>query len=196
MTLVDALPLPSTSISRRRAWDLALIGLGSIAVAVAARIEIPLPWTPVPITGQTLGVLLVGAALGWRRGAAALGLYLAEGAAGLPVFAGGAAGVGHLMGPTAGYLWSFPFAAGFVGWLAERGWDKRVWTAMAAMGLGELVVYAFGVPWLAQFMGWERVWMAGFWPFLPGAVIKLGVAGAALPFAWRLVESGRENPTG
>ena len=194
MTLVDALPLHSPSISRRRVLDLAFIGLGSIAVAVAARIEIPLPWTPVPITGQTLGVLLVGAALGWRRGAAALGLYLAEGVAGLPVFAGGGAGVAHLLGPTGGYLWSFPFAAGLVGWLAERGWDKRVWTAMAAMGLGELVVYAVGVPWLAQFMGWERVWMAGFWPFLPGAVIKLGVAGAALPFAWRLVGSGRENP--
>ena len=190
MTLVDTLPLHSPSISRRRVLDLAFIGLGSIAVAVAARIEIPLPWTPVPITGQTLGVLLVGAALGWRRGAAALGLYLAEGAAGLPVFAGGGAGVAHLLGPTGGYLWSFPLAAGLVGWLAERGWDRRIWTAAIAMGLGEVVVYAVGIPWLAQFTGWERVWMAGFWPFLPGAVIKLGVAAAALPFAWRLVGSG------
>ena len=193
MTLVDALPLRAPSISRRRALDLALIGLGSLAVALAARVEIPLPWTPVPITGQTLGVLLVGAALGLRRGAAALGLYLAEGAAGLPVFAGGASGVAHLVGPTAGYLWSFPFAAGLVGWLAEHGWDRRLWTALAAMALGELVVYAFGVPWLAQFMGWERVWMAGFWPFLPGAVIKLGVAGAALPFAWRFVSGAAES---
>src|SRR5262245_27892298 len=116
MTLADTLPLQNPSIARRRAVDLALIGLGRLVVAIAARIEVPLPWTPVPITGQTLGVLLVGAALGFRRGVASLGLYLAEGAAGLPVFSGGAAGAAHLMGPTGGYLWSFPFAAVLVGW--------------------------------------------------------------------------------
>jgi biotin transport system substrate-specific component len=187
MTLADALPLQNPSVSRRRELDIALIGLGSLVVAVAAQIAIPLPWTPVPITGQTLGVLLVGASLGGRRGATSLALYLVEGAAGLPVFAGGASGVLPLMGPTAGYLWSFPFVAALVGWLADRGWDRRLWTAVCAMALGELTVYAFGVPWLARFVGWERVWMAGFWPFLPGAVVKLGVAGAALPFAWKWV---------
>ncbi|HEV8479600.1 MAG TPA: biotin transporter BioY, partial [Candidatus Eisenbacteria bacterium] len=109
MTLADTLTLQNPSITRRRELNLVLIGLGSLVVAVAAQIAIPLSWTPVPITGQTLGVLLVGASLGWRRGALSLGLYLAEGACGLPVFAGGAAGVVHLMGPTAGYLWSFPF---------------------------------------------------------------------------------------
>jgi biotin transport system substrate-specific component len=185
MTLADALPLQSPSIARRRELDIALVVLGSLVVAVAAQIAIPLPWTPVPITGQTLGVLLVGASLGWRRGALALALYLVEGAAGLPVFAGGGAGVVSFFGPTGGYLWSFPFAAALVGWLADRGWDRRLWSAVLAMALGELTVYAFGVPWLARFIGWERVWMAGFWPFMPGAVVKLGVAGAALPFAWR-----------
>lgn len=195
MTLADALPFQNPSIARRRELDMALIGLGSLVVAVSAQIAIPLPWTPVPITGQTLGVLLVGASLGWRRGALSLALYLAEGAAGLPVFAGGAAGVVHLMGPTAGFLWSFPFAAALVGWLADRGWDRRLWTAVLAMALGELMVYAFGVPWLARFIGWERVWIAGFWPFLPGAIVKLGVAGAALPFAWRLVGSRDGGPT-
>ena len=189
MTLADALPLQNPSVARRRELDIALIALGSLVVAVAAQIAIPLPWTPVPISGQTLGVLLVGASLGWRRGSLSLALYLAEGAAGLPVFAGGAAGVVHLMGPSGGYLWSFPFAAALVGWLADRGWDRRLWTAVAAMAFGELAVYAFGVPWLARFIGWERVWMAGFWPFMPGAVVKLGVAGAALPFAWKLVGS-------
>ena len=195
MTLADALPLQSPSVARRRELDVALIAVGSLLVAVSAQIAIPLPWTPVPITGQTLGVLLVGASLGWRRGALAMALYLAEGAGGLPVFAGGGAGVVHLMGPTAGYLWSFPFAAGLVGWLADRGWDRRLWTALAAMALGELAVYAFGVPWLARFIGWERVWMAGFWPFLPGAIVKLGVAGAALPFAWKVVGGREDRPT-
>jgi biotin transport system substrate-specific component len=194
MTLADALPLQNPSIARRRELDIALIALGSLVVAVSAQIAIPLPWTPVPITGQTLGVLLVGASLGWRRGASSMALYLAEGAGGLPVFAGGGAGVVHLMGPTAGYLWSFPFAAALVGWLADRGWDRRLWTAVLAMALGELMVYAFGVPWLAQYIGWERVWMAGFWPFMPGAVVKLGVAGAALPFAWRLVGNRSDGP--
>lgn len=194
MTLADALPLPSSSIARRRELDIALIGLGSLVVAIAARIAIPLPWTPVPISGQTMGVMLAGAALGWRRGALSLGLYLAEGAAGLPVFAGGAAGAVHLMGPSGGYLWSFPFAAALVGWLADRGWDRRLGTAVLAMALGELTVYAFGVPWLARFIGWERVWMAGFWPFLPGAIVKLGVAGAALPFAWRIVGNRPDGP--
>src|SRR5215510_9056491 len=136
MTLADALPLQNPSIARRRELDVALIALGSLVVAIAAQIAIPLPWTPVPITGQTLGVLLVGASLGFRRGALSMALYLAEGASGLPVFAGGAAGAVHLIGPTAGYLWSFPFVAALVGWLAEHGWDRRVWTAVAAMALG------------------------------------------------------------
>lgn len=195
MTLADTLTLQNPSIARRRELNLALVGLGSLVVAVAAQIAIPLPWTPVPITGQTLGVLLVSASLGWRRGALSLALYLGEGAAGLPVFAGGAAGVVHLMGPSAGYLWSFPFVAALVGWLAEHGWDRRLWTAVLAMALGELAVYAFGVPWLARFIGWERVWMAGFWPFLPGAVVKLGVAGSALPFAWKVMGNHEGRPT-
>lgn len=195
MTLADTLTLQNPSVARKRELSLALVALGSLVVAVSAQIAIPLPWTPVPISGQTLGVLLVGAALGWRRGALSLALYLAEGAAGLPVFAGGAAGVVHLMGPTAGYLWSFPFVAALVGWLAEHGWDRRLWTAVLAMALGELTVYGFGVPWLARFVGWEHVWTMGFWPFMPGAVIKLGVAAAALPFAWRLVGNASDGPT-
>jgi len=195
MTLADTLTLQNPSLARRRELNLVLIGLGSLVVCVAAQIAIPLPWTPVPITGQTLGVLLVGASLGWKRGALSLALYLAEGACGLPVFAGGAAGVVHLMGPTAGYLWSFPLVAAFVGWLAEHGWDRRLWTAVAAMALGELAVYAFGVPWLARFVGWEHAWTAGFWPFMPGAVVKLGVAGAALPFAWKLAGNAFDGTT-
>src|SRR5262249_62102585 len=109
------------SIARRRELDVALIALGSLVVAVAAQIAIPLPWTPVPISGQTLGVLLVGAALGWRRGALSLALYLAEGAAGLAVFAGGGARGVRLVGPTGGHLCGFSVAAAPAGCPPERG---------------------------------------------------------------------------
>jgi biotin transport system substrate-specific component len=187
MVLIDAIRWRNPTTAARRAFDIALIGLGSMLVAITAQVEIPLPWTPVPITGQTLGVLLVGAALGARRGALALGAYLAEGAAGLPFFAGGAAGPAHLLGPSGGYLWAFPLAAGIAGWLAERGWDRRFVTAMLAMLLAEASIYAVGAPWLARFVVGASVWATGVLPFLPGAVIKAGVAAALLPFAWKLL---------
>ena len=187
MTLADAIRV-QTAV-RVQAWLFTLLVIvgGSLVVALSARIIVPLPWTPVPITGQTLGVLLVGAALGWRRGAAAVVLYLAEGAAGLPFFAAGAGGVAVLLGPTAGYLVSFPVAALVTGWLAERGWDRDMFRTAVAMALGTVVIFAIGVPWLAAFVGWDRVWLAGLMPFLPGALIKIGVAAAALPLAWRIV---------
>src|SRR3990170_4107237 len=121
--------------------DLALVIGASLFVAAAAQISVPLWFTPVPITGQTLGVLLTGAALGSRRGALALLLYLIEGAIGLPVFAGGAAGFARILGPTGGYLLALPLAAGIVGSLAERGWDRRLPLAALAMIIGNLVIY-------------------------------------------------------
>src|ERR671910_1051854 len=142
-TLVDVV------LPRSRSWlfDAALIVVFSAFVALTAQVEIPL--RPVPITLQTLGVLLTGALLGSSRGVLALLLYLAEGAVGLPVFAGGAAGLAYMLGPTGGYLVGFVLAAGLVGWLAERGWGRRlVWTALA-MAIGNLVIYALGVAWLA-----------------------------------------------
>lgn len=193
MTLVDAIRIPTERASTRWLTNLALVTMGSLVVALTAQISVPLPWTPVPITGQMLGVLLVGVALGSARGFAALALYLIEGAAGLPFFAGGAAGPAVLLGPTGGYLLGFPVAAAITGALAERGWDRRVWTAALAMALGNLAVYAFGLPWLAQFVGWSHVLVEGFWPFLPGALIKIGVASALLPFAWRWV-GDRDRP--
>jgi biotin transport system substrate-specific component len=187
MTLADS--VGARALPRRRLEPRLLAGLqivaGSLVVAASAQIAVPLPWTPVPITGQTLGVLLVGAALGARRGAAALVLYLAEGAVGLPVFAGGAAGAARLAGPTGGYLIAFPAAAWLVGWLAERGFDRRVGTTAAAMALGTALILAAGAAWLSFFVGGDRVWAAGVAPFLPGAVIQIGVASAALPLAWR-----------
>jgi biotin transport system substrate-specific component len=136
MTLVDAIAVRTSERTQSRLHTLLLVVGGSLVVALSAQLVVRLPFTPVPITGQTLGVLLVGAALGARRGAAALALYLMEGAAGLPFFAGGMAGAAYLLGPTGGYLLAFPLAAFITGWAAERGWDRNGLTTAAAMTLG------------------------------------------------------------
>jgi len=148
------------------------------------------------MTLQPLAVLFTGAVLGSRRGALALLLYLAEGAVGLPVFAGGA-GVTYMLGPTGGYLVSYPVVAGLVGWLAERGWDRRlVWTA-AAMTLGLLVIYAFGVAWLAGFLGdLETALVQGMLIFVPGDLVKIAIATLALPGSWALARRNRDRSEG
>ncbi len=162
---------------------------GALFVALTAQIRIPLPFTPVPITGQTLGVLLVGGLLGTRASAASLLLYLLMGFVGLPFFAGGANGIEHLFGPTGGYLVSYPFAAALVGWLAERGWDRRFSTTIAAMLLGSVIIYVFGVSWLAVALGigLGEALMKGMVPFLIGDAIKMALAGVALPGGWKLL---------
>ncbi|MDP9266145.1 MAG: biotin transporter BioY [Chloroflexota bacterium] len=167
---------------------------GSALIGLAARVAIPLPFSPVPITGQTFAVLLVGAALGARLGAAALTAYLVEGLLGLPVFAGGTSawaptripGVPVILGPTAGYLAGFVAAAFVVGWLAERGWDRRPLTTALAMALGNVAIYLLGLAWLARFVGVEGAFPLGAQPFLVGDLLKLLVAAAVLPAAWRL----------
>jgi biotin transport system substrate-specific component len=188
-TLVDVL-LPR----QQRSWllDAALVLLFSAFVGLTAQVEIPL-W-PVPLTLQTLGVLFTGAVLGSRRGALALVLYLAEGAAGLPIFAGGAAGVAHLLGPTGGYLAGFVVAAGVVGWLAERGWDRRlVWTALAMMA-GNVIIYALGVAWLAVYLGdLQTAVVKGALIFVPGDLIKIVVAVLALPGGWALAQRRQDQ---
>src|SRR5919206_3158323 len=132
----------------------ALLVVGfSLLTAAAAQVVVPLPFTPVPLTGQTFAVLLTGALLGPRLGALAMLAYLAEGAAGLPFFRGGAGGPAHFSGATAGYLLAFPAAAYVTGYLAERGWDRRFVTAAAAMALGSLVILACGWAWLALMTG-------------------------------------------
>ena len=165
----------------------ALLVLGaSLFVAALAQVRIPLPFTPVPITGQTLGVLLIGALLGARRGAAALMLYLAEGLAGLPVFAAGSGGASSLFGPTGGYLLSFVLAAWLVGWLCERGLERTLRTAWLPFLLGEAAIYLLGVPWLAFFVGGLGKAVAlGLAPFVVGDLCKMLLAAALLPAAWR-----------
>ncbi|MBO9360624.1 MAG: biotin transporter BioY [Thermoflexus sp.] len=175
--------------------DIALILGGSLLTALMARVAIPLPFTPVPITGQTFAVLLVGAALGSWRGGLSMVAYLLEGALGLPVFAGGAAGLARLGGPTGGYLIGFVAAAFVTGWLAERGWDRRPATTALAMLAGNAVIYLFGLPWLAGFVGGflgpKGALALGLLPFVVGDLLKLLLATIALPSAWFLVRRVR-----
>jgi len=188
-TLADYLvpSRPSRGINLLR--DLLLVGGFSVFTALCAQVSFHIPITPVPITLQTLAVLLTGAALGSRRGALAMLLYLAEGAAGLPVFAGGTGGFVHLVGFTGGYLWSYPFAALVAGLLCERRLDRRFLTSALAMLPGTLVIYAFGVPWLAVSLHLNLLtaFMLGMVPFIPGDLIKLVIAAALLPVAWSIV---------
>lgn len=158
-------------------------------IALAAQVTIPLAGTPVPVTGQSFAVLLTGILLGRRWGALAVLLYLAQGGLGLPFFRGGAGGGSHLfMAATSGYLLSFPLAAGLTGWLAERGWDRNVMWAMAAMALGSLVILGCGWLWLSAASGsFTAAFQAGVAPFLVPDVIKIIFAGMVLPLAWRLV---------
>ncbi len=173
---------PRESLAR----DLILVLVGSWLIALTAQISFSIG--PVPVTGQTFGVLLVGALLGSRRGAVSVLAYLAQGFAGLPVFANGAATTAVLAGPTAGYLLGFLPAAFVVGWLCERGWDRRVGTAVIAMLLGNLFIYAFGLPWLSRFVGWDQVLQLGLIPFIPGDILKIVLAAMVMPSGWKLLQ--------
>jgi biotin transport system substrate-specific component len=182
----------SPSAARSKvAWRLLLAFAGSWLVAGLARIEIPLPFTPVPITGQTLGVLLVGSSLGAGLGGVSMALYLAQGAIGLPFFSGGDSGAEflRLSAATGGYLWGFVLSAVVVGWLAERGWDRSIRSSIGAMFLGEVVLYAVGIPWLMQAIdvSLAEALELGLAPFVVGDTIKLLLAAGLLPAGWRLV---------
>jgi len=182
LTLADA-ALPRAGALR----DVALIVAASLVTAAAARIAVPLPWSPVPLTGQTFAVLLTGAALGLRRGVLAQALYLVEGAMGLPVFAAGMSGPLAFAGPSGGFLVAFPLAAAVTGMLAEQGWDRRFGTMLAAMLLGDAVILVSGLAVLSHFVPESRLLSAGLLSFLPGDVVKAAAAALLLPAAWRIV---------
>lgn len=167
-------------------WDAVLVVGFACLTAVCAQISFWLGM--VPITGQTFGVLLAGALLGGRRGALSQLSYLAIGATGVPYWfaLGGPLGIARLVGPTGGYLIGFVAAAFVVGWLAERGWDRRVWTAMLAMFAGSVVIYIFGLSWLARFVPQGTVLHAGFYPFFIGDIVKIAAASLAVPSGWLL----------
>ncbi len=179
-TITDVLAGQGTIVSN------GLLALaGSLLIAILAQIAVPVG--PVPISGQTLGVLLVAAVLGPRRGTLAVAMYLAKGAAGLPVFAGGRAGLAVLMGPTGGYLIGFVAAAAVVGTLCRAGMDRRPATTFVTMIVGSAVIYLFGVLWLARFTGWSSVLQFGVVPFLFGDALKAAIATVALPVAWSFI---------
>ena len=194
MSIARPLTLVDVAAPRTNAlMNVLLVVAASLVTAGAAQIEIRLPWTPVPITGQSFAVLLSGLVLGSRRAFLAQLLYLAEGAAGLPFFAGGAAGLVKLVGPTGGYLMAFPFAAAFTGWLAERGWDRRPVTMFAAMLAGSTIVFGLGLLQLSRFVPADTLLASGLLPFVPGDLIKSAIAAGVFPLVWKLVpKSGDE----
>jgi biotin transport system substrate-specific component len=186
-----------------RLRHIALICIGAAFVALTANVAVWLPNNPVPITGQTLAVLLVGGALGFRRGILAIALYLALGFF-LPVYAGHAQGVqnivgfgsgGLVLGPLGGYLMGFLLAAALVGWLAELGWDRHIPGAIGAMLVGEVALYLVGVPWLAVAAHFspQVAIEKGMMPFLLGDGIKLAIAAGIFPMAWWLVGRRAED---
>lgn len=177
----------------RRGWAgrIFLILAGTAFLAGTSWIEVPM--VPVPMTMQTFGMVMVGALYGWRLGGATVLTYLGQGALGLPVLAGGAAGAHHFVGPTAGYLFAFAAAAVLVGWLVERGFARGAVRAFATMLLGHAVILAPGVTWLALAtgMGWPAAAAAGLTPFLLGMVVKSALAAACLLAVRRGVERAR-----
>ena len=180
--------------------DALLVAGGAGLVAACAQITIY--HDPVPFTGQTFAVVLVGAALGSIRGAASLLLYLLVGLAGAHVYADGKHGWAVLSGSTGGYIVGFIAAAALIGWLAERGWDRRVSTAVSAMLTGNVVIYIFGLTWLHHWFGahpaygtsWSVTLKNGLYPYVPGDLVKLYLAALALPTAWKLVHRIKRSP--
>lgn len=161
-----------------------LIGFNLLLIA-AAYVTINLPFSPVPITGQTFGVLLLAMALGRTRSLAIVGAYILEGMVGLPVFAGGKAGIVALAGPTGGYIIGFLAAAYVAGFLSDRGWSGSYIKSVAAMTFGTAIIFACGLTWLTQFVPGNALLAAGLIPFIPGAIIKIGLAAVILPTIWR-----------
>ena len=187
--LADALlPVRQNTLLR----NIFLAVAGSLLLYASAKVKIP--FIPVPMTMQTFAVLVIGMAYGWKLGGATLLLYLAEGASGLPVFTSTpekGIGVAYMMGPTGGYLAGFFLAAVLVGWLAEKGWDKRVSTTALAMLLGNIVIYIPGLIWLGMLMGWDKPILDwGLIPFIPADLLKLALAAVTLPMLWKLARRG------
>jgi len=167
-----------------------LVVLGSLLMWASAKVQVPM-W-PVPMTMQSFVVLVIGMGYGSRLGAATVGFYLMQGALGLPVFAGTpekGIGLAYMMGPTGGYLVGFLLAAAVVGWLAERGWDRTLPLAVSAMIIGTVLLFVPGVAWLAVLIGYSKAVAAGVTPFLLASVVKLALAAAVMPLAWRAIEA-------
>ena len=187
-TLGDALATRLSPTTRA----VVLVAAGVALTALSAQLQFKVPGNPIPFTGQTAAVLLTGAALGSRLGALSMLLYVALGAIGLPIYSGGHSGMGQLLGSSGGYLVGFVLAAAIVGWLAERGWDRTVARAVLLMILGNLVIYAFGVPVLAMVTGMPApdALRLGALDFVASDALKIAVAAGLLPLAWSVIGRG------
>ncbi|GAA3745111.1 biotin transporter BioY [Leifsonia bigeumensis] len=181
-TLADRL------FARGLVMDIVLVAAGAALTAIAAQVQVPL-W-PVPITGQTLAVLLVGSSLGALRGALSMLLYAVLGMVGLPVFSDATSGMGVILGPTGGYIVGFVFAAAFTGWIAQRSWDRRILRSLLAFAGGTVVTFAIGLPWLAMALGLnlEQTLAGGLYPFIIGGIVKAIIAAGVVTFGWRYIE--------
>jgi len=183
--------IPSALLTRivrgRAALDVMLVVGASAIIAIAAQIAIPIPGTLVPLTMEPLAVLLVGVTLGSTRGAAAAALFLIEGFSGMPVFAQGHGGPLWLAGPTAGYLFSYPFAAFLAGWFSERGWGSTRLRAVAGMLVALGVIYLGGWSWLAAFTNPYAAWLGGVRPFIMADIVKVAIGASLLPQLQRLI---------
>lgn len=178
-------------VTRSFIANLSAVIAGVALTALAAQISIPM-W-PVPITGQTFAVLLVGTTLGAARGFISMSLYVLLGVFGLPIFTAGKSGLAYIAGPTGGYLIGFILAAVVTGWFAQRKWDRKALSAFISFLVGTTVIYAVGLPWLSVALGQlglpneaSATLQAGFYPFIPGDILKAILAGALLPLAWKL----------
>ena len=172
-----------------RLRHVALIAVGAALIFASSRIAIPVPGSPVPITGQTFGVLLVGGALGFRRGLASTVLYVLIGLVGLPFFAEGKGGLTVIWGATGGYLIGFVVAGAVIGRLAELGWDRKLGGALGAMLVGSAIIYGIALPWLKAVAGLsvEDTIAKGLTPFLLGDALKIVLAAVLFPAAWWIV---------
>lgn len=168
--------------------DVVLVAAGAALTAIAAQVVVPL-W-PVPITGQTLAVLLVGSSLGALRGTLSMLLYAVLGIAGLPVFSEASSGMSIILGPTGGYIIGFVFAAAFTGWIAQRSWDRKILRSILGFLGGTVVTFAIGLPWLSYTLGLnlEQTLNAGLYPFIIGGIVKMVIAASVMTLGWRFFE--------
>ena len=198
MTTVAATPtltFADRAIPRSLVSDITLVAVGAMLTGLLAQVAVPL-W-PVPITGQTLAVLLVGTTLGAVRGALSMVLYAVVGILGVPWFSDASSGLGVVAGPTGGYIVGFVLAAGLTGWLAERRWDRRILGAFVSFLAGSATVFAVGLPWLAAVLGLnlEQTLQAGLYPFIIGGVIKALIAAGIIRAAWAMADARAARTT-
>jgi len=165
-----------------------LMAVGTALLTLSAKVQVPLPY--VPMTLQTLVVLIIGTSYGWRLGGATVGLYLLQGAMGIPVFAGPTAGIGYMMGPTGGFLFGFLAAAIVMGLMAERGWDRSLLRVIVMMSLGHALVFVFGLAQLSLVMPFAKAWTVGAAPFVAATVVKTALAVALMQAAWSVTRRG------